>query len=171
MITKSSRSLGAAAAVVIASGLLAAAGAASNAKSTAPDTGRTGTHAEEYRGNTSTPSAAPGNRTSTGRELTGPGAQPGEYRAPGSGPGNATFDTVHNVRIDPRTPNPDSVKPSPSGKAKRDSVRGSSGTTRPVGEPPRPTTPRTPSEMPGSGSGGGSRPGGGSGVPGGAPTR
>lgn len=49
-----------------------------------------------------------GNTTSTGRELTGPGAQPGEYKAAGGGKKVGSYDTVHNVRIRKDTPHPDS---------------------------------------------------------------
>ena len=53
----------------------------------------------------------PNNTTSTGREKTGPGAQPEEYNAGGGGPKVGPYDTVHNVRIRKDTPNPDSVSP------------------------------------------------------------
>ena len=39
------------------------------------------------------------NTTSTGREKTGPGAQPEEYNAAGGSPQVGPYDTVHNVRI------------------------------------------------------------------------
>jgi hypothetical protein len=48
------------------------------------------------------------NKTSTGRERTGPGAQPGEYNAAGGGKKVGAYDTVHNVRIRRDTPHPDS---------------------------------------------------------------
>jgi hypothetical protein len=54
------------------------------------------------------PPAAANNRTSTGREKTGPGAQPGEYNAAGGGKKVGPYDTVHNVRIRKDTPHPDS---------------------------------------------------------------
>jgi hypothetical protein len=54
------------------------------------------------------PNLAPNNRTSTGREKTGPGAQPEEYNAAGGGKKVGPFDTVHNVRIRKDTPHPDS---------------------------------------------------------------
>jgi hypothetical protein len=87
--------------------------------------------------------AKPNNTTSTGRELTGPGAQPEEYKASGS-KAPIVYDTVHNVRVKPDTT-------TATGRAWRDSVRGTTGPTRPGGAAPRPTTPKTPMEMPGSG--------------------
>jgi hypothetical protein len=54
------------------------------------------------------PPKEPGNRTSTGRERTGPGAQPGEYNAAGGEKKVGPYDTVHNVRIRRDTPHPDS---------------------------------------------------------------
>jgi hypothetical protein len=85
----------------------------------------------------------PNNTTSTGRELTGPGAQPEEYKAAGA-KAPIVYDTVHNVRVKPDTT-------TATGRAWRDSVRGTTGPTRPGGGAPRPNTPRTPMEMPGSG--------------------
>jgi hypothetical protein len=129
------------------------------AKRSPGDSGATGTHAEEYRANTSGQAAAgaavsgtpvkpgvpakPNNTTSTGRERTGPGAQPEEYNAAGS-KAPIVYDTVHNVRVKPDTT-------TATGRAWRDSVRGTTGPTRPGGAAPRPTAPRTPMEMPGSG--------------------
>lgn len=137
---------------------LAVAASAAAPKRAPGDSGAIGTHAEEYRANTraqdatapasGTPakpgvSAQPNNTTSTGRELTGPGAQPGEYNAAGSKP-PAAYDTVRNVRVQPDTT-------TATGRAWRDSVRGTTGPTRPGGASPRPNVPRTPVEMPGSG--------------------
>ena len=53
-------------------------------------------------------STKPNNTTSTGRELTGPGAQPEEYNAAGGSSKVGPYDTVHNVRIRKDTPHPDS---------------------------------------------------------------
>lgn len=125
------------------------------------DSGAVGTHPTEYRANTqkamgaSSSGAASGNTTSTGRERTGPGAQPGEYDAAGT-KAPAAYDTVRNVRVKPDTT-------TSTGRAWQDSVRGGTGPTKPGGSSPRPNAPKTPTEMPGSGTSAPSVPGSGPG--------
>jgi hypothetical protein len=110
-----------------------------NTTSTGRELTGPGAHPEEYKAAGSTAPAAPvkvmgsatsvaggtpvqpgvpskpNNTTSTGRELTGPGAQPEEYKAAGS-KAPIVYDTVHNVRVKPDTT-------TATGRAWRDSVR------------------------------------------------
>jgi len=142
--------------------------------STASDSGA-GTHHGEYlpdqgaTGASSTNPDKPYNKTSTGRELTGPGTHPGEYDAAKVAPPpqglNGTSGGPNGANGAARD-SIDSWDGSRGGRGDSTRVRGS-GPTRPRdGDIPPPSVPETPRGMPGNGNStlpgngsGGSRPG------------